>query len=164
MSDQNTKLQDSRDSGFPLINGAFWGTVILSGVAAVTVWEIWARFVTPLWVGGPLQAEALVQSVFGFNDFFTAEMIHLLTGIVVFPLVYLLVARPFLKVILPQLPWWVIGLGFGFGLWVFALYFMAHLVGGSPAFLDFIPLVWASLVGHALYGLVTAFVARFRGY
>ena len=50
------------------------------------------------------------------------------------------------------------GLGFGVGLWIFALYVMAHLIAGLPAFLGFIPLTWASLVGHLLFGTVVAFV------
>ena len=62
----------------------------------------------------------------------------------------------------PFLPWWIVGLGFGVGLWVFALYVMAHLIAGLPAFLGFIQLTWASLVGHMLFGLIAAAVVRWR--
>jgi hypothetical protein len=55
-----------------------------------------------------------------------------------------------------------VGLGFGVGLWVFALWFMAHVIVGLPAFLGFIPLAWASLAGHMIFGLVTAAVVRWR--
>jgi hypothetical protein len=53
------------------------------------------------------------------------------------------------------------GIGFGTGLWVFALYVMAHLFAGLPPFLGFITLTWASLIGHILFGTVVAFVVRF---
>ena len=47
-------------------------------------------------------------------------------------------------------------------MWIFALYIMAHLIAGLPPFLGFIPLTWASLVGHLLFALVLAWVVRWR--
>ena len=135
---------------------------ILAGAAADIAWEIWARAITPLWVGGPLEPAALVQSVFGFRDLFAAEVIHGVVGVVFYPLGYLYIARPIARIATPFLPWWVVGLGFGVGLWVFALYVMAHLIAGLPPFLGFIKLTWASLIGHMIFGLVTAFVVRWR--
>ena len=38
---------------------------------------------------------------------------------------------------LPALPWWLVAAGYGVGLWIFALYVMAHLIAGLPAFLGF---------------------------
>ena len=146
----------------PPLTVATLTTAVLAGAAADFVWEIWARGVTPYLVGGPLQPAALVQSVFGFNDWVWAELIHLVVGVVFFPLGYLYVARPVARVVTPFLPWWIVGIGFGLGLWVFALYVMAHLIAGLPPFLGFIPLAWASCFGHALFGLVTAAVVRWR--
>ncbi|WP_417772081.1 hypothetical protein [Stappia sp.] len=137
-------------------------TTLMAGVFADGAWEIWARAVTPLWVGGPLQPAALVQSVFGFNNVTLAEAIHLVVGILFYPLGYLYIARPIADRFLPFLPWPVVAFGYGVGLWVFALYFMAHLAAGLPAFLGFIPLAWASLVGHVLLGLVLGLVVRLR--
>ena len=45
---------------------------------------------------------------------------------------------------------------------MFALYVMAHLLAGVPPFLGFITLTWASLVGHMIFGVVTAAVVRWR--
>ncbi len=137
-------------------------TAILSGGAADLIWEGWARFVTPLLVGGPLQPAALVQSVFGFQSWFWAETIHGIVGVVFYPLGYLYIARPIARVVTPFLPWWIVGAGFGLGLWVFALYVMAHLIAGLPAFLGFIPLAWASCAGHVIFGIVTVAVVRWR--
>ena len=111
---------------------------------------------------GPLEPAALVQDVFGLASRFPAEIIHLIVGVVFYPLGYLFIARPLQRLILPSLPWLLTGAGFGIGLWVFALYVMAHLFAGLPAFLDFIPLTWASLAGHILFGVVTAWVVRVR--
>jgi hypothetical protein len=147
---------------FPALSGRLVPTILLAGIAADVTWEIWARGITPFLVGGPLQPAALVQSVFGFQNWTVAELIHAITGIVFYPIGYLFIARPLQRRILPQLPLALTGIGFGIGLWVFALYIMAHLIAGLPAFLGFIPLAWASLVGHILFGLVVAFVVRFR--
>ncbi|MTI16694.1 hypothetical protein E1162_05510 [Rhodobacteraceae bacterium RKSG542] len=146
----------------PPLTWATLGTALLAGIAADLTWEFWARMITPLWVGGPLQPAALVQSVFGFNNLILAEVIHGVVGVLFYPLGYLYIARPLAKVVLPFLPWWLVGLGFGVGLWVFALYVMAHIFAGLPAFLGFIPLTYASLVGHMLFGLVTAGVVYWR--
>ena len=147
---------------FPTLSQATLVTALLAGFAADVTWEVWARVVTPLFVGGPLEPAALVQSVFGFQSWLAGEAIHIITGLVFYPLGYLFIARPIARVVVPFLPWWVVGIGFGIGLWVFALYIMAHLIAGLPAFLGFIPLAWASLVGHAIFGLVTATVVRWR--
>jgi hypothetical protein len=147
---------------FPTLTQATLVTAGLAGLAADIAWELWARGLTPLWVGGPLEPAALVQSVFGLQNWFAAELIHIVTGLVFYPIGYLFIARPIARVIVPFLPWWLVGIGFGVGLWVFALYVMAHLIAGLPAFLGFIPLAWASLIGHMIFGIVTAAVVHWR--
>ncbi|TPE48205.1 hypothetical protein FJM51_18440 [Amaricoccus solimangrovi] len=147
---------------FPRIDAELVKTILLAGAAADVAWEIWARFVTPLLVGGPLQPAALVQSVFGFQNWPLAELIHASVGVIFYPIGYLFIARPLQRRLLPGLPVSLTGLGFGVGLWIFALYVMAHLLAGLPAFLGFGPLAWASLAGHLLFGLVTAHVVAWR--
>jgi hypothetical protein len=147
---------------FPPLTQATLVTSLLAGIAADLVWEVWARGITPFLVGGPLEPAALVQSVFGFESRLIAEIIHLVVGFLFYPLGYLFIARPLQRAILPGLPWWLTALGFGLGLYVFALYVMAHLIAGLPAFLGFIPLAWASLAGHLLFGLATGYVVRLR--
>jgi len=152
----------SSSSLFPPLTAATLLTAVLAGIAADLTWEIWARGITPFWVGGPLAPAALVQSVFGLKNHFLAELIHGVVGVLFYPLGYLFIARPIARVVTPFLPWWIVGLGFGVGLWIFALYIMAHLFAGLPPFLGFITLTWASLVGHLLFGSVTAAVVRWR--
>ncbi|MGX1100277.1 hypothetical protein [Amorphus sp. MBR-141] len=147
---------------FPALTAATFVTAILAGIAADIVWEIWARGITPFLVGGPLEPAALVQGVFGLQSRAIAEVIHAVVGVVFYPLGYLFIARPLQRAILPGLPWWLTALAYGVGLWIFALYIMAHLFAGQPPFLGFIPLTWASLAGHLLFALTLAFVVRTR--
>ena len=147
---------------FPPLTLATLVTALIAGVLADGTWEFWARVITPLWVGGPLQPAALVQSVFGFSSFALAEVIHLVVGVVFYPLGYLFIAKPIADRFLPFLPWPVVALGYGVGLWIFALYIMAHLFAGLPPFLNFITLTSASLIGHLLFGLVVGIVVRWR--
>ncbi|WP_042249629.1 hypothetical protein [Paracoccus sp. PAMC 22219] len=153
----------SRQRAMPMLTRRLIVTALLSGLAADLTWEFWARVITPLWVGGPLQPAALIQSVFGFRNNGLAEVIHAVVGIVFYPLGYLFIARPLQRLVVPGLPVLLTGVGFGIGLWVFALYVMAHLFAGLPAFLGFITLTWASLVGHVLFGVIVALVVRARG-
>lgn len=153
-------IEMHKTSFFPAIQPTLARTVVLAGLAADITWEVWARVITPLWVGGPLEPAGLVQSVFGFNNLLLAEAIHAIVGIIFYPIGYLFVARPLQRLIFPKLPLLLTGIGFGTGLWVFALYVMAHLIAGLPAFLGFITLTWASLIGHILFGVVVAFVVR----
>ena len=162
MNSSNTMRADGSSSLFPPLTMATLVTAIFAGVAADLTWEIWARGITPFWVGGPLEPAALVQSVFGFRNPLLAELIHGVVGVVFYPLGYLFIARPIARVVTPFLPWWIVGLGFGVGLWIFALYIMAHIFAGLPPFLGFITLTWASLVGHLLFGLVTAAVVHWQ--
>lgn len=147
---------------FPPLTAAMLTTSLLAGIAADVTWEVWARIVTPLipGVGGPLEPAALVQSVFGLESRLIGEIVHLVVGVLFYPLGYLFVARPLQRLILPGLPWLVTAIGFGIGLFVFALYVMAHLIAGLPAFLDWIPLAWCSLAGHILFGIVVGYVVH----
>lgn len=43
---------------------------------------------------------------------------------------------------------------YGVGLWIFALFFAAHLIAGLPAFLNFSQIAWVALFGHVVYAVV----------
>ncbi len=160
----NETARTTSPTGTSLSLGHIAITVLLAGLAAEVVWEIWARFITPLWVGGPLEPAALVQDVFKLKSRFTAEVIHVLVGLIAYPIGYLAIARPLAKLIVPWMPWPLVALGYGTGLWIFALYIMAHLFAGHPPFLGFIPLTWASLVGHLAFSVALAAVVKSRDH
>ena len=149
---------------FPPLTGVTLATALMAGLAADLSWEVWARFITPLipGVGGPLEPSALVQSVFNLESRLLGEIIHFVVGVAFYPLGYLFVARPLQRLIIPGLPWVLTSLGFGAGLFVFALYIMAHLIAGFPAFLGWVPLSYCSLGGHLLFGLIVGSVVRLR--
>lgn len=130
------------------------------GAAGLVVWEIFARLIAPHWIGFALDPTGLIEAALGATGG-VAQAIHIVTGLIFFPLGYLFVARPLANRLLPALPWPLLGLGYGIALWVFALYGMAHLLAGMPPFLGFEPIAWASLVGHAGLALTLAAVAAF---
>lgn len=160
MSMDKMDMRQSQTTGMSLPDLAT--TVLLAGIAAEIVWEIWARLITPYIVGGPLEPAALVQDVFHLQSRLPAEVIHFLVGLIAYPLGFIFIARPIARAITPFLPWWIVALGYGVGLWVFALYVMAHFFAGQPPFLGFIPLTWASLFGHLAFSVALAAVVRSR--
>ncbi len=46
--------------------------------------------------------------------------------------------------------------------WLWAVYVMAYLVAGLPAFFGFSEFAWVALVGHVLFGWAAAAVIRSR--
>lgn len=132
----------------------------IAGAVGLAVWEIFARLVAPLWIGHALEPAGLVEAAFGIGGT-GAELVHILTGLVVFPLGYVFGVHPVLAHLAGGVRWWLAGILYGLALWVVALFGIAHLVAGFPPFLDFAPIAWASLVGHLLLGLgVAGTVAR----
>ncbi|HEV7267977.1 MAG TPA: hypothetical protein VGN83_24195 [Falsiroseomonas sp.] len=119
------------------------------------MWEVFARLIAPLWLGHPLDPTGLIEMALGISGT-PALLLHLLTGLVFFPLGYVLVVQPVAGRLAPGLSWSVLGLGYGVALWVFAMYGMASVLGGAPPFLGFGAVAWASLVGHVLLGFCTA--------
>ena len=124
---QSITMTSPRSSSlFPPLTARLIATALMAGLAADLTWEVWARVLTPLvpGVGGPLEPAALVQSVFGLESRLAGEIIHFVVGVAFYPIGYLFVARPLQRLIIPALPWFVTALGFGAGLFVFALYIM----------------------------------------
>jgi hypothetical protein len=105
-------------------------------------------------------ANQVIQTLFGAPWEPGAQFLHYAAGMVAYPLGWLLIAEPICARVLPAIPWWLAAIGYGVALWIFALYIMAHLVAGNPAFLGFTGITWVALVGHVLFALVTAWVAR----
>ncbi|MEP3231654.1 MAG: hypothetical protein ABJN04_02140 [Hyphomicrobiales bacterium] len=152
-------------------------TALLAGFVSLGVWEIWSKVLAPFYMGGTLSPVGLVKSSLGIGkDTFgpigaasgravgnaVANGMHLFTGLLAYPLAYVLVARPVSKAVLPSLPWWVTGAVFGLVLYVFAMYIMAHFFAGFPPFMGFNALGQASLIGHVALGIAIAGVVEKR--
>lgn len=144
--------------------------ILAAGLAGLVAWEAFAHLVAPLWLGYALAPADLIEMTLGFGGW-PAQLLHLATGLVFYPAGYVLVMLPVLRRLPAGLParlsWPVSGIALGVATWVFALFVMAHLVGGLPPFLEFDAVAWASLVGHVLMGLAIALVvaayARIHG-
>lgn len=137
--------------------------IVIAGGAGLAAWEAFARIVAPLWLGFELDPTGLIEMSIGLTGM-AATLLHVVTGLVLFPSGYLLVAEPAAARMLPRLPWPAVALGYGVALWVFAMYAMASVLGGMPPFLGFAPVAWASLVGHLALALgIGAATTAWRG-
>lgn len=141
-------------------------TVLIAGAFATIAFDLFGKGLAPFFGFAKLApvplANQVLRTVFGSVPSGTADILHLLTGLVAYPLGYLLIARPLAARILPGLHWTVVSALYGAGLWVFALYGMAHLIAGNPPFLGFTGITWVALWGHVLFGVVAAAVIETR--
>ncbi|WGH79803.1 hypothetical protein [Jannaschia ovalis] len=142
------------------------GTILTAGAFASIAFDLFGQGLAPLLGFAKLApvglAQQTLQTIFGAVPKGLADILHLLTGLIAYPLGYVLIARPVAARLLPRLPWSAVAAAYGVGLWVFALYVMAHLVAGLPAFLGFTGITWVALWGHVLFALVAAFVVERR--
>ena len=84
------------------------------------------------------------------------------TNVKLYPIGWMFIAEPLARRITPGLNWFVVAVIYGIGLWIFALYIMASLIAGQPAFLGFTGITWVALLGHVLFAIVAAMVVRWR--
>ena len=140
------------------------GAVLLSGAAATIAFDLFGQALSPM-VGLPALspvplANSVIETLAGSRWSAGAEFLHYVAGLVVYPLGWLFVAAPLSRKVAPGLPWSAAAALYGVALWAFALYGMAHLIVGMPAFLGFGAMTWVALAGHVLFALVAAGVVR----
>lgn len=141
-------------------------TVLMAGAFATIAFDLFGQGLSPLAGYAKLApvglASSTLKAVFGAVPKGAADTLHILTGLIAYPLGYLLIARPLAAKVTPWMHWSLVAAAYGVGLWIFALYIMAHLVAGMPAFLGFAGITWVALWGHVLFGLVAALVIELR--
>ncbi|SFJ07984.1 hypothetical protein [Jannaschia pohangensis] len=141
-------------------------TILIAGAFATIAFDLFGQGLSPLAGFAKLAPVGLAQqtlaTVFGDVPAGAAHTLHTLTGLLAYPLGYFLIARPVAARITPWLHWSVVATVYGVALWVFALYVMAHLVAGNPAFLGFSGITWVALWGHIVFALVAAAVIEVR--
>jgi hypothetical protein len=76
------------------------GRLFVSGFVGLMVWEVWARVITVIVLGGPLEPAGLVTSLAqrwtGYQmPRLEAEAIHYVIGIVGYPVAYYVISRAF---------------------------------------------------------------------
>ncbi len=140
--------------------------VLVAGALATVAFDLFGQGLSPF-LGYPRLslvplAEQSLRAVFGDVPSGAPYGLHILTGLVAYPLGYLLLARPIARSVAPRLPWIGAAVAYGIILWASALYVLAHLVAGGPPFLGFTEITWVALGGHVLYAVVAAWVLERR--
>lgn len=142
-------------------------TMLVAGALALVAFDFFGQSLSPGLGFASLSpvplANSVIQTLFGASFTPGAHFLHYFAGLVAYPLGWMLIARPLAARFAPALPWWAAASLYGVGLWIFALFVMAHLIAGMPAFLGFTGITWVALVGHVLFALVAAFVVERRG-
>ncbi|MGC1496155.1 MAG: hypothetical protein WA790_10125 [Sulfitobacter sp.] len=142
-------------------------TLISAGALATIAFDAFGQGLSPQLGYAKLApvglASSTLKQVFGSSPSGAAHLLHTLTGVVFYVLGYFLIARPVQRAVVPALHWTLTATAYGVALWIFALYIMAHLVAGMPAFLGFTGITWVALWGHILFALVAAWVIEAHG-
>jgi hypothetical protein len=146
--------------------GHFLWTMILAGSIATVSFDYFGQSLSPMLGFANLApvplATQIWQLLIGEAAAPGGHLLHYMAGIVAYPLGWMLIAEPLRRAVAPAVPWWLAAIAYGVVLWVFALYVMAHLIAGNPAFLSFTGITWVALVGHILFAVVAAAVVRWR--
>ena len=138
----------------------------LAGACATVAFDFFGQSLSPMLGFANLApvplANNVIQTLFGAPYRPGAEFLHYFAGMVAYPVGWMVLARPIARMLASGLGWAVPAVLYGVLLWVFALYVMAHLVAGNPAFLGFTGITWVALVGHILFALIAAWVVAWR--
>ncbi len=162
----STTASSIKGSFFPPLDRKVLTALGLSGIAALIAFDVFGQLLSPaagfVELAPVALAELVIAKLFGVTTPGGAYVLNLLTGLLFYPVGYLFAARPIAHAYAPQTPWWVVGTVYGAVTWLWAVYVMAYLVAGLPAFFGFTEFTWVALVGHVLFGWVTAAVIRSR--
>ena len=141
-------------------------TMILAGAVATVAFDFFGQSLSPLLGFASLApvplANNVIQVLTGAPFEPAAHLLHYIAGMIAYPVGWMFIAEPLARRIMPQLSWLLVAVIYGIGLWIFALFIMAHLIAGQPAFLGFTGITWIALVGHVLFAIVAAVVVRWR--
>lgn len=136
--------------------------LLICGVVATAAFDLFGQWLTPTLGFARLAPEPLatqtLRTLFGpFEGAATGgTILHWATGVLFYPIGYVFIARPIARAVTPWVPSIVVAVVYGVALWVFALYVMAHLVNGNPAFLAWTGITWVALIGHVIWAVVFA--------
>ncbi len=161
-----TTASSIKVSFFPPLDRKVLTALLLSGIAALIAFDVFGQLLSPaagfVKLDPVMLAELVIAKLAGVTTSVGAYVLHILTGLLFYPVGYLFAARPVAHAVAPRTAWWVVGMIYGVVIWLWAVYPMAHLVAGLPPFFGFSEFTWVALVGHVLFGWVTAAVIRLR--
>ena len=160
-----TTIPMSRSRALPDV-GATILTILIAGAFATIAFDFFGKALSPMLGFATLApvplANGVINTLFGSGYRPGAEALHIFAGLVAYPAGWVLIAEPLRRRIAPWFPWLLSAMVYGVILWVFALYFMAHLIAGNAPFLNWTGITWVALVGHILFAVVAAVVVRVR--
>ncbi len=163
MTTQTTTIQSIQVPG---INVSTLQTMLVAGALATAAFDLFGQAISPMLGFANLAPVPLATQIWGvlFGEPFRpgGHLLHYVAGLVAYPAGWMFIWQPLQERVLPQLGWLVSSVLYGVGLWVFALYVMAHWVAGNPAFLNFTGITWVALVGHVLFAVVAAWAVNWR--
>ncbi|MGF1475842.1 MAG: hypothetical protein ACFB6S_09790 [Geminicoccaceae bacterium] len=152
--------------GIPAINLSTIMTILVAGAIATAAFDLFGQAISPMLGFANLAPVPLATQSWGviFGEPYRpgGHLLHYAAGLIAYPVGWMFIWRPIVERIVPGLNWFLSAILYGIGLWIFAMYFMAHLVAGNPPFLGFSGITWVALVGHVLFAVVTAAVERWR--
>jgi hypothetical protein len=140
-------------------------TMGVAGAVATVAFDFFGQAVSPGLGFASLApvplANQVIQVVTGSGWTPGAHALHYAAGLIAYPAGWMIL-RPVARAFAPGLGWLGASALYGVGLWIFALYVMAHLIAGNPAFLGFTGITWVALAGHVLFAIVAAWVVERR--
>lgn len=152
--------------GFPALSAHTLVTMLVAGCVATIAFDLFGQALSPLAGYAKLAPVPLAtqtwQVLTGEQNGAMGHLLHYIAGLIAYPVGWMFIWRPIAEKLIPPMPWLISAVLYGVALWVFALYIMAHLVAGNPAFLGFTGITWVALIGHILFAVVTAMVERAR--
>ncbi len=143
-------------------------TLLTAGALATLAFDLFGQGLSPLLGYAKLApvglAQGTIKAVFGAAPKGIGDIVHIMTGLMVYSLGYVLVARPIQQKLMPNLHWGLTSIAYGVGLFIFALYFVAHLIAGNKPFLGWTGITYVALWGHILYAMVLVAVLEMNPF
>ena len=131
--------------------------VLLAGAAATVAFDLFGQALSPLAGFARLApvglADGAIAAVFGGKVAGGGHLLHYLTGLLAYPLGWLLVVRPIARAMAPAAPEAAVAALYGVGLWFFAIGIVAPMVVGLPFLLGFSGITWTALAGHVVFAV-----------
>ncbi|WP_432745220.1 DUF6789 family protein [Methylobacter sp. G7] len=128
---------------------------ILGGIAGTLMMSLMMHFAAPMMVGQPMDIAAMLGNMMG-NNYAMGMAVHVMLGVLVFPLVYAIVVFRFL----PGAPI-IKGLTWGLILWLIAETLVMPMAGAGffMSEISGMKAVMAALMGHLVYGGLLGVIA-----
>lgn len=157
----STTLQ-AQSLSLPAVNPATVWRLLVAGAVATAAFDLFGQAISPMLGFASLAPVPLATQTWGvvFGEAYRpgGHLLHYLAGLLAYPAGWALIWQPLIRHMLPAIHGFLSATLYGVALWVFALYIMAHLVAGNPAFLNFAGIAWVALAGHVLFAWVVAAV------